>query len=89
MPSTIVWLNERLATTLEIVEGVIGKKIVEQAGLCYFRTATVNQRRSCRPGLAWFILWTTGWAEGNSHEAATLSHSIVLFVSDPAGSNGC
>ena len=39
---------------LEIVAGVIGKKIVEQAGLCYFRTATVNQRRSCRPSLGFF-----------------------------------
>lgn len=35
---------------LEIVAGVIGKKIVEQAGLCYFRTATVNQR-AARAGL--------------------------------------
>ena len=54
MPLTIVWLNERFATMLEIVAGVIGKKIVEQAGLCYFRTATVNQRRSCRPSLGFF-----------------------------------
>jgi hypothetical protein len=51
MPSTIVWLNERLAIMLEIVAGVIGKKIVEQAGLCYFRTTTVSQRGSCRPCL--------------------------------------
>ena len=36
---------------LEIVAGVIGKKIVEQAGLCYFRATTVHQRGSCRPRL--------------------------------------
>ena len=46
--------DERLATTLEIVAAVIGKKIVEHAGRGYLRTATVSQRRS-RLAPSWFF----------------------------------
>ena len=47
-------LNERLAITLEIIAGVIAKKIVEHASRCYVRTTTVSQRRS-RPAPSLFF----------------------------------
>ena len=69
---------------LEIVAGVIGKKIVEQAGCAIF--GLLQSTSAARAGLVLVFVPTTGWAEGNPHEAATLSHLIALFVSDFSGS---